>query len=772
MRAPALLAGLAFALATSGVPSARASEINPARPLIPGLSGDTGILRVHSARTGVVGYWDIGGHGLYFQQKGFVAQDDYNEFTGAQGSISWAPFLWLELYAASQIRENFNSTRDPNLDHANGALTAGGKLSLPIPNRTGPLWIAVKGGTRSPPNVDEIQFRPDTFGFEGQLIVTTDFTERGFPFRLHGNAGYVYDRSGVLIVANENPARTFALDLSKYNRYTFGAGLELPFKYVTPFVEIWGAKPTDDAIPLEDSPGFLTPGLRITPIQGLSLDIAYDIGLTKTVIDGLPATPQRQVLFGASYAFASQGVHRAQFEESGELTGAAKQKIEELEKELAMERLARETAESTVAREKAVDPRLRSLWQIAREEANRASELERKLSALDTRAAPVSERTGVAAASVLKAADSGETGDMKTAEQMVAEAEKAAGEARTNAEPFAGDAKLERPTAGTSKAAKKAAAAARTALEKSRLILKGIPDAAPFQGLVLDQQSFEPVGDAIVSFPDTNLSRILADSSSGFFRSYPFPPGKVNVAVSKPGYETLLKAVFLEPGKDEVERFLLKKEGGDVAAATPGVFRGKLVDEAGASVTGWLSFPGAGKVDEQEVEGPFEVKLDPGLYQVEAKAEGYLLQGRQISIGPGETATFDFVMRPVPKERRAESTGEKITLKDVINFRFNADVIDKSSFSILDEVADVILSHPEFALVRVEGHTDDVGSAAYNLSLSDRRARAVVRYLLEKGVPPEKMQAVGWGKAKPVSQGIDDAARALNRRVEFNVIQQ
>lgn len=763
---------IAFIVALLACATAHASEINPARPLIPGLTGDTGILRVHSARTGVVGYWDIGGHGLYFQQKGFTTADDYNEFTGAQGSISWAPFLWLELYAASQIRENFNSTRDPNLDHANGALSAGAKLSLPIPNRTGPLWLAIKGGTRSPPNVDEIQFRPDTFGAEGSFIVTTDFTERGFPFRFHGNLGYIYDRSGVLIVPNENPARTFALDLSKYNRYTYGAGIELPFKYVTPFVEIWGAKPTDDAVKIEDSPGFVTPGLRVTPIQGLSLDIAYDIGLTRSIIPGLPVTPQRQLVFGASYAFASQTVHRAQFEESGELTGAAKQKIDELTKELEMERLAREAAESSAAREKAVDPRLRALWQIARDEANRASELERKLQSLDAKGAPVAERTGVAAATVLKAADSGETGDMKTAEQMVLDAEKAANAAALNAESFKGDPKLERPTAGTSKQARKAAQAARTALEKSKIIVKGLPETAPFRGLVLDAESFQPVGDAIVSFPDTNLSRLLADSSSGFFRSYPFPPGKVTVAVSKPGYETLLQAVFVEQGKDEVVRFLLKKEGGSVAANTPGVFKGKLVDEKGAAITGWLTFPGAQGVSEQEVEGPFEVKLDPGLYQVEAKAEGYLLQGRQISVGPGETATFDFVMRPVPKERRAESTGEKITLKDVINFRFNSDVIDKSSYSILDEVADVILSHPEFSLVRVEGHTDDVGSAAYNLSLSDRRARAVVRYLLEKGVPPEKMQAVGWGKAKPVSQGIDESARALNRRVEFNVIQQ
>lgn len=666
-----------------GLSPALAGEDLPSRPVAPSMTGSSGILRVHSARVGNVGYWDIGGHGLYFQQKPFIdetadgGKGDYNEFTGGIGSISWAALKYLELYASSQVRENFNSSKDdvdpniPNLDHANGSISTGAKLSLPIGAR-GPLWLGVLLGTRSPPNVDEIQFRPDTFGFEGMGIVTTDFTERDFPLRIHLNAGYIFDRSGVLIVPGESPARTFALSLSDYNYYAYGVGLELPFRYLTPFAEVSKLQVANADIGLDASPGYATVGLRVTPVDGLSMDLAADFGLaSERPVPGVPATPDRQVLFGASYAFASREQHRSFLRESGEISDAARAQIESANAEV--ERLRRELDAQ----------RLR--------------------------------------------ADAAETTAKDTAANMQARAKEM--EARLRA-------------------------------------LSG------FRGLVLDAASFAPIGDAIISFPDTNLSRILADTTSGFFRSYTFPPSTINVSVAKEGYETLLQSVNVTGNADEVVRFLLKKEGGKIGSNTPGLFKGRILDESGKPVAGALIFPDAPfKTKEVPTTGAFSVKIPPGLYQVDVKAPGFLLQGKRVSVGPGETVVLDFNLRKRPVDPRVISNGDRLTLKDVINFAFNSDVIQKESYSILDEVADIILSNPEYSLVRIEGHTDDVGGDAYNLSLSDRRAKSVVNYLLNKGIPPERMQAVGWGKAKPVSPGTDDAARALNRRVEFNIIQ-
>ena len=894
------------------VSHASASELEPDRPLAPSFSGDTGVVRVWSARTGVPGYWDIGGHSLYFQQRGFITSTggakDYDEFAGAIGSISWAPLSWLELFGSSQIRENYNSTETPRQDTANGSISAGAKLSIPITGATGPLWLAIKGGTQTPPNVDQIQLRTDTFGGFVSGIFTTDMTERQFPFRLHLNGGYVFDRSAKLIVPGQSAARTFALDLSNRNRVTYGGAVEIPFRYATPFLELWGAKPTD--VGLSDSPGFFTPGIRVTPVQGLALDLAFDFGIsgTKKAINGsatsnpvsgplpiVPITPQRQLILGASYSFASTRVHERQFEQSGELSDIAKKQIAALQAQLDAERLRADAAEAqssdtnawteidaldakikeltarlkalgdadgvttgdaatrtsgagqrahaasrkcsledaqaavveaeTAASEseraaavaknssnkeaaaraqeaaaaarrvadltrKAIEravaelsgPEMQKAWTAAREEAKKAEEYRAKLGGLGAGAAPTADSTGVTVGDVNKAADFGTKGDLCSAEPLVSDAEKQAAAAANAAQAVKGKpdlANLVRPTDVTSGQAKKAAAAARAALDRARAILIRLAgpgaggDTAAFRGLVLDGTTYAPLGDSIVSFPDTNLSRLLADSASGFFRSYPFPPGAVNVSIAKPGYETLLQSVTISQGRDEVIKFLLKKEGSSIASNTPGLFKGKILDEKGGSVAGTLVFTDAPfQTKEIVTNGAFSLKMPPGLYQVDVKADGYLLQGRRVSVGPGETVVYDYVLRAIPKERRAETTGTKITLKDVINFGFNSDVIDRSSFAILDEVADIILNHPEYSLIRIEGHTDDVGSAAYNLSLSDRRARSVVNYLLNKGVAPEHMQAVGWGKAKPVAEGTDDAARALNRRVEFNVLQQ
>lgn len=797
-------------LGTAG--TATAEETEPARPLAPAMTGDTGILRVYSARTGNVGYWDLGGHAAWFQQRGFVhrtefgaMRDDYNEFVAGQGSISWAATRWLELWASSQVRSNYNSDADVevtpgsggferNLEQANGALDLGGKLSVGL-GKQGPVWLALKLGTLSPPNVDQVQFSTKTFGAQAHGIVTLDFTERGLPFRMHGNLGYIVDRSGVLRRPGEDPARTFALNLHDRNRIAYGVGVEAPFRLFTPFLEISGAKPTD--VDIADSPGFLTGGLRVTPVRGLNLDIAGDIGLTSSVIDGLPATPQRQLVVGASYAFASRAVHISQISTSDEFPDAAKERIAALEAEVAAEKQRAEEAraEAELAGAALEDSgtataELLAAWKIAREEAQKADDLRRRLGDAPPVTA-VSASTGAAAAKVLDAATAGEGGDITSAEELVANADREASAAQAAAQAVRAAASTPegathaRRSEITSGQARKAAAAAKAALDASRkIIARGgsaggtlvIDNAAaaqsPFRGLVLDATSFAPLGDAVVSFPDTNLSRILADKDSGFFRSFPFPPGTITVAVTKPGYETLLQSVTIKGASDEVVRFPLRKEGGSstVAANTPGVLKGTIVDESGKPVKGTLYFPDAPFAKKEfPTGGSFSMKMPPGLYQVEVKAENMLLQGRRVSIGPGETVVYDTVLRPIPKVRQAETTGSKISLRGVINFGFNSDVIQKDSFGILDEVADIILSHPEYRLIRIEGHTDDVGGAPYNLSLSDRRARAVMNYLLNKGVGPERLQPIGWGKAKPLAEGSDEAARALNRRVEFNV---
>lgn len=71
--------------------------------------------------------------------------------------------------------------------------------------------------------------------------------------------------------------------------------------------------------------------------------------------------------------------------------------------------------------------------------------------------------------------------------------------------------------------------------------------------------------------------------------------------------------------------------------------------------------------------------------------------------------------------------------------------------------------------VRVVGHTDSIGTEAYNQKLSERRAKTVADYLVSKGVPAAKIKASGMGESKPVADNKTKAGRAKNRRVEVSV---
>ncbi len=114
---------------------------------------------------------------------------------------------------------------------------------------------------------------------------------------------------------------------------------------------------------------------------------------------------------------------------------------------------------------------------------------------------------------------------------------------------------------------------------------------------------------------------------------------------------------------------------------------------------------------------------------------------------------------------------KKIVIMDKIYFKFNSSRIMKKSYPVLDAVAKILKENPKIH-IRIEGHTDDVGSFRYNMRLSYRRARAVRRYLIRKGISPRRMVAKGYGSTRPLVRAKTAEARAKNRRVEFIITKQ
>jgi OOP family OmpA-OmpF porin len=111
----------------------------------------------------------------------------------------------------------------------------------------------------------------------------------------------------------------------------------------------------------------------------------------------------------------------------------------------------------------------------------------------------------------------------------------------------------------------------------------------------------------------------------------------------------------------------------------------------------------------------------------------------------------------------------QIVITEQIKFRFGLAVLDPVSDPILDAVLKVMLSHTEIAKIRIEGHTDSVGGAAYNKKLSDGRAAAVADWLVKHGVARTHLTNVGFGLTKPIDTNETDEGRANNRRVEFHI---
>lgn len=109
-----------------------------------------------------------------------------------------------------------------------------------------------------------------------------------------------------------------------------------------------------------------------------------------------------------------------------------------------------------------------------------------------------------------------------------------------------------------------------------------------------------------------------------------------------------------------------------------------------------------------------------------------------------------------------------LTLTDV-HFEFDKATLTPEAEETLEEAVTLLKETDQIVEVRVEGHTDSIGTEAYNQDLSQRRAQAVVDYLTSRGIDDRYLVPVGLGENFPIARNDTDAGRALNRRVEFNV---
>jgi outer membrane protein OmpA-like peptidoglycan-associated protein len=109
-----------------------------------------------------------------------------------------------------------------------------------------------------------------------------------------------------------------------------------------------------------------------------------------------------------------------------------------------------------------------------------------------------------------------------------------------------------------------------------------------------------------------------------------------------------------------------------------------------------------------------------------------------------------------------------LTMPSGITFAFNRFDVQPQFRPTLDQVAQTLSAYPQ-TLLDIYGHTDSVGSDAYNQTLSENRARSVADYLASRGVQSERMATRGFGETQPIADNATEAGRAQNRRVEIRI---
>jgi outer membrane protein OmpA-like peptidoglycan-associated protein len=133
----------------------------------------------------------------------------------------------------------------------------------------------------------------------------------------------------------------------------------------------------------------------------------------------------------------------------------------------------------------------------------------------------------------------------------------------------------------------------------------------------------------------------------------------------------------------------------------------------------------------------------------------------------------------VETEGKTESTALKLTdmtRDELLNpktrirfvyFPYDKYEISPSYINVLYDLVKVMDKYPDL-YVKIGGHTDAVGSQAYNLPLSENRAQSVKEFLLIQGLEPDRIRTEAFGKLQPYATNLTDEGRALNRRVEFS----
>lgn len=208
------------------------------------------------------------------------------------------------------------------------------------------------------------------------------------------------------------------------------------------------------------------------------------------------------------------------------------------------------------------------------------------------------------------------------------------------------------------------------------------------------------------------------------------------------------------------------------------IVRGKLIDgKTGKPIGAKIIYERlpdgkeVGIVYSNPETGEYEIHLPGGQkYGIRAEADGHLSVNQNLDLTnvtkDGTVETVDIRLDPI--EVTAIEPDVTIPLNNIF-FDFKKAVLKPESFPELNRIVD-LMKQKSGMRVEISGHADATGPEDYNMILSEQRAKAVSRHLVEKGIDTNRIETVFFGETKPIESNDTPAGRKKNRRVEFKVI--
>ncbi|MGB9722271.1 MAG: OmpA family protein [bacterium] len=285
----------------------------------------------------------------------------------------------------------------------------------------------------------------------------------------------------------------------------------------------------------------------------------------------------------------------------------------------------------------------------------------------------------------------------------------------------------------------------------------GLVEVGAIYGFVSDEEYAPVEGVEITVAGQENI--VAYTNSAGYYILQDLAPGDYSVIYSRPNYESKTVSCKIEAGKkielDQVLRRGEVKKGG-----VRGIIADYLTNEP---LVAQITIMELNRTVVSDKNGFFEFEDVPaGIYLLKVQAMNYVTSQTDVVVVSGK---FTDQMIRIFRE------GSSIVLVGV-EFEFNSARIKPESYPILDDAARILTMHPEID-VEVQGHTDDIGSDAYNLKLSQKRAESVRQYLIDVHmIEPVRLIPVGYGERRPIADNVTEEGRQKNRRVEFLILRE